>query len=293
MNERDKHIEQLLDRLAGSTRSPRGKYSAGPTFSLLEKRIVAWRRRRFLRIASSVAAVIVLCVVSWSVYLYLSPAGLLTISTLAETKQVQLPDGSQITLNRYSALTYPEKFKKKNREVSLQGEAYFVVSKDTAHPFIVQTGLVDVRVLGTEFNVEAYPRDELVTTTLFGGAVAMEAEDGKSVVLAPGESAVYQKAGKLLAKTTHPALSDVKAWRDGAFVFNDIALKEIVRQLANAFNVEIRLDDKQLAEYKMTGRFVRGETLNEILGLLGEVGRFHVEQENENENETIYILSKH
>lgn len=282
----DKHIEQVLEHLAASTRSPRGAYSAMSSRPLLEKRIAVRRQRRFLRIVSSVAAVAILCILSWSGYLYLAPAEMLTLSTLAETKQIQLPDGSEVVLNRYSSLTYPDKFKRKNREVALLGEAYFAVSKDRKHPFIVQAGEVSVRVLGTEFNVEAYSRDELVKTTLYEGSVAMDTEDNNSLVLAPGESAIYNKVAKSLSKEKTVQLEDEIAWQKGALVFTNVTLREIARQLSNAFNVDIHIADQQTAELKVTGRFVRGETLDDILRLLQEVGRFTVNREHP----TQYIL---
>lgn len=280
MKETDQVTEQVLEKLATSTRSPRGRYSMEATRPLLETRIAAWRRRRFLRIASSVAAVILLGVLSWGTYIYMSPANILTVSTLAETKQVQLPDGSRVTLNRYTTLSYPEKFKSKNREVSLQGEAYFAVAKDKAHPFIVQAGVVDVRVLGTEFNVEAYPRDELVKTTLFQGSVAMDAEEGNSLILIPGESAVYNKSVKNLSKEKAIQPTDDIAWQDNALVFSNVTLKEIARQLANTFNVEIRIETPELEQTRMTARFIHGETLDAILQLLQDAGKFNISREN-------------
>lgn len=87
-----------------------------------------------------------------------APVPLQTVSTLAETRTVTLPDQTEIVLNRYSSLTYPERFRGKDRKVQLQGEAYFEVSKDAAHPFKVEAGAIIVQVLGTHFNVEAYPK---------------------------------------------------------------------------------------------------------------------------------------
>ena len=287
MNNKEQRIEQTLDKLAASTRSPRGEFSMEATRPLLEKRITARRRTRFLRALSAVAAVAVLCILGWNTYLYITPANMVVVSTLAETKVVRLPDGTEVTLNRYTSLTYPDRFKEQNRQVSLTGEAYFAVTKDKKHPFIVQTGAVDVRVLGTEFNVEAYPRDELVRTTLFEGSVAVDAENDNSLILTPGELAVYDKASRQLSKSDTPKMADDIAWKDGALIFSHISLKEIGRQLSNAFNVEIVIEDKQLEDQKLTGRFIHGETLETILTLLQDVGGFEIKRKNP----TLYILS--
>ena len=208
-------------------------------------------------------------------------------STPAGTQIVQLPDGSEVTLNRYSQLAYPNRFKEQNREVSLKGEAYFAVSKDKNHPFIVQTGVVDVRVLGTEFNVEAYPRDALVKATLYEGSVAVDAENDNSLVLVPGELAVYDKEARLLNKSHATKMDDEIAWKDGALIFSNTSLREISRQLSNAFNVEIVIEGEQLGERKLSGRFIHGETLETILSLLQSAGQFDVKTENQ----TLYILS--
>lgn len=281
MQKTDQQIEQVVDKLAASTRSPRGEFSMEATRPLLEKRIAAQRRRRFLRIVSSAAAVLILGIMSWGTYVYMQPADILTVSTLAETKLVELPDGSRVTLNRYSTLSYPEKFKTANREISLTGGAYFAVNKDANHPFIVQAGDVDVRVLGTEFNVEAYPRDELIKTTLFEGSVAFEAKEGENLVLVPGESAVYDKVAKSVAKAQNPQSADEIAWQNGALIFSELPLKEVVRQLSNRFNVEIQINSHELEQIRMTGRFIHGETLDNILQLLQGICEFEVTQKQD------------
>lgn len=281
MNTKEQHVEKTLDHLAASTRSPQGEFSMEATRPLLEKRIAAHRRSRFLRMASAAAAVVVLCVLGWNTYLYIAPAKTMIVSTLAETKVVRLPDGTEVTLNRYTSLTYPDRFKTANREVLLEGEAYFAVTKDKKHPFIVQTGGVDVQVLGTEFNVEAYPRDEQVQTTLYEGSVAVDAPNANRLLLVPGERAVYDRTDGQLRKSTASQPTDEIAWKDGALIFNHLSLKEIGRQLSNAFNVTISIEDKPLANRLLTARFVHGETLDTILSLLQEVGEFKIERENE------------
>ena len=124
----------------------------------------------------------------------MQPATIQTVSTLAETRTVHLPDGTSVTLNHYSSLSYPERFKSDNREVELSGEAYFEVSKDPKHPFIVQTETIDVQVLGTHFNVDAYQNNPDVKTTLLTGSVAVS-NKSKSVrmILKPNEIAIYNK----------------------------------------------------------------------------------------------------
>lgn len=281
MEDRDKSFEKQLDRLASSTRSPRGQFSAGATRPLLEKRIAARHRRRFLRIASSVAAVMLLGVISWNTYIYITSVETLTVATLAETQTVRLPDGTQVVLNHHSSLSYPHRFQKNMREVTLRGEACFAVSKNAAHPFVVHAGAVNVRVLGTEFNIEAYPNDEQITTTLFEGSVAIETDDRRSLVLAPGEQVVYNQISKSLNKSLPARPADEIAWQSGAVIFNNQPLGDIARRLSNLFDVTIRIPDPALAASRMSARFIHGESLDSMLLLFEEVGGFTVTKNND------------
>ena len=148
----DTELETILSKLIASTRSPRGRFSAVASYPQLEKRLKPHIRCLFptrMRILAAAAAVILLCLSVGTVYLYMQPTSLQTVSTMAETRNVILPDGSSVLLNRHSSLSYPKRFKSDNREVQLTGEAYFEVSKDQKHPFIVQTEHINVQVLGT------------------------------------------------------------------------------------------------------------------------------------------------
>ena len=166
----DTELEEILNKLVASTRSPRGRFSATASYPELEKRLKSHTRRlTLIRTFSAAAAVALLCLSVWTAYLYMQPVTIQTVSTLAETRTVCLPDGSTVTLNHYSSLSYPEKFKSDKREVKLNGEAYFEVSKNKKHPFIVQTETIDVQVLGTHFNVDAYQNNPDVKTTLLSG----------------------------------------------------------------------------------------------------------------------------
>ena len=137
------------------------------------------------------------CYIGWNTYCYLKPAALQTVSTLADTRTIKLPDGTEVTLNHFSSLTYPEKFKGKHREVCLKGEAYLAVTKNQEHSFIVQTESVNVEVLGTHFNVESYPEDPEVKTTLLEGSVVVSNKaNSVRMVLKPNESAIYNKVKK-------------------------------------------------------------------------------------------------
>lgn len=114
----DQELNRLLEKLIASTRSPRGRFSAAASYQILEKRLPRPAHRLFsIRIFSAVAAIALFCYIGWSTYCYLKPAALQTVSTLADTRTIKLPDGTEVTLNHFSSLTYPEKFKGDDPEV--------------------------------------------------------------------------------------------------------------------------------------------------------------------------------
>lgn len=284
-------IERTLDRLVASTRSPRGCYSASNSWKLLEKRIMPRRVRRIrlYRLAGAVAASLLLCLVSWLAYDYRRPPTMQTVSAGPVVSVITLPDQTKVTLNRYSSLTYPERFNRGKREVHLQGEAYFEVEKDSLHPFVVNAGPVEVEVLGTHFNVDAYPDDAEVKTTLLEGSVAVSTSDGNNrVMLSPGESAVYHRTKQTLLEEKSGERMAAIAWCDGHFHFDYQPLQEIARVLSNAFHVKIRIVDEEIKDFRIRAHFTEGETLEQMLDLLRSAGDFSYEKRGN----TLLIHSK-
>ena len=265
----DRELDRLLEKLIASTRSPRGKFSAAASYQILEKRLPRPALRLFsLRTLSAVAAIALLCFIGWNTYCYLKPAALQTISTLADTRTIKLPDGTEVTLNHFSSLTYPEKFKGEHREVNLKGEAYFEVTKNRKHSFIVQTESVNVEVLGTHFNVESYPDDPEVKS------------NSVRIVLKPNESAIYNKEKKSMTLEVSDRVAEEIAWRNGELIFTNLPLQEIARQLSNTFGVDISITDTALQNYRITARFSSEEGLDQILDLLHTVGNFNYSYNN-------------
>lgn len=280
----DTELETILSKLIASTRSPRGRFSAVASYPQLEKRLKPHIRCLFptrMRILAAAAAVILLCLSVGTVYLYMQPTSLQTVSTMAETRNVILPDGSSVLLNRHSSLSYPKRFKSDNREVQLTGEAYFEVSKDQKHPFIVQTEHINVQVLGTHFNVDAYRNNPEVKTTLLTGSVAVS-NKSKSVrvILKPNEIAIYNKVEEKLTRKVLENVEDEISWRQGEFIFDDLPLQEIARELSNSFGATIHIADTALQNYRITARFRNGEDLTTILSVLHNAGYFNYSQNN-------------
>ena len=269
--------DKILDKLITSTRSPRGQYSAAESYKLLEKRITRKSKRilplRIWHTVASVAAIALICIVGWCTYEYLIPTKMQTISTLANRMEVTLPDGSQIMLNRYSSLTYPKRFKGDSREVTLNGEGFFNITKNPNKPFIVTAEMMKVQVLGTQFNIEAYANNPDVKTTLIEGSVMVSIDStDEQMILHPSESAIYNKKNKTLELAVEDETVATMAWQSNSFIFDKQTLQEIVRKLGNSFGVAIEIDNHDLANYRLTAKFNNDESLEEILTLL-QTGR--------------------
>lgn len=273
----DRELEEILNKLIASTRSPRGRFSAASSYPQLEKKLKFNHRRLYpVRTFAAAAAVVLLCLSVWAAYLYMQPVSIQTVTTLAETRTILLPDGTSVTLNHYSSLSYPKQFKSDNREVELSGEAYFEVSKNKKHPFIVQTETIDVQVLGTHFNVDAYPDNPDVKTTLLTGSVAVSNKNNSvHMVLKPNEVAIYNKVEQKLTRKVLENAGDEVSWRHGEFIFDDLPLQEIARELSNSFGTTIHIADSTLRNYRVTARFRNGEDLETILSVLHNAGYFN------------------
>jgi transmembrane sensor len=152
---------------------------------------------------------------------------------------VVLEDGTRVWLNADSRLKYPVVFPGSERRVILEGEAYFEVARDTNRPFLVETGVQSLRVLGTAFNVYAYPDEPDIYTTLVYGSVALSAGGQRHErVLVPGEQAVYHvRNGNFTVGKVD--VSQVAAWKKGLFVFENQNLEQIMLKLARWYNVMV------------------------------------------------------
>ncbi len=184
---------------------------------------------------------------------------------------VELSDGTTVHLNYGSRIKYPHNFIGKTRNVVLSGEACFEVTHNPDKPFVVKTGHLDIKALGTVFNVNAYPENGDIATTLIKGKVLMEGtnNNGDTKIikkLLPGMHVKYEKkTGKTKASMEKEAEKYI-AWKDGKLVFDNEPIDQLAQRLSRMFNVEIQLDD-EVVKYRYTVTFV-DEPLFQILELL-------------------------
>lgn len=169
-----------------------------------------------------------------------------------ERMQVLFQDGSKVHLNSGSRIRYPKKFGLSERKVYLEGEAWFEVAKNKNRPFIVDLSYMDIKVLGTTFDVKAYPEEEAIFVALETGSIELKSRSFKSYQLRPGEKAVYNKAsGRCEVLRSH----DVKiysAWRRNVLVFKSAPLSDVMKTLARTYDISFDVKDSAALRYTYT-----------------------------------------
>ena len=183
-----------------------------------------------------------------------------------------MADGSKVYLNSESEIRYPTFFAGGERRVYLKGEAFFEVTSDTSRPFIVNVGEMDVRVLGTRFNVNAYVPERAIRTTLVSGKVRVsDREDKAAVVLEPGQQAVWKKNGLTMREVDALAVS---AWVDGKFYFEEgMTLEEITEQLQRWYDIDFFFASERVKHFVFAGMIKKEYAANEIFSIIEKAAR--------------------
>ncbi len=183
-----------------------------------------------------------------------------------------LSDGSKVFLNSDSELTYPVHFDKSRREVILKGEAFFEIARDSKRSFVVKTDMIDVKVLGTVFNVMAYEDEPQVQTTLLSGKVEVAMHNtNKQNQLMPGYQAVCERS------TKHLYIKKIDAhfkslWRDGVIVLEDDSLESVMRMLSRWYDVKYVYKDSLSGSHTFTGKIDRNIALDDVLKKISLLG---------------------
>ena len=208
-----------------------------------------------------------------------------------------LPDGTHISMNSVSRIRFPKTFSGKIREVYLTGEAFFDVKRDAAHPFIIHAGKMNVKVLGTAFNVKAYPNDPSSETTLIRGLLEVTLRDrpADKIILNPTEKLIVnysnratkdliaEKNGEIKKSVALTQITNMQkqnqdivetSWVKNRLVFKDEDFAEVVRILERWYNVDIHIDNERLKVLRFSSIF-ENETLDEALKALQVTEAFH------------------
>lgn len=246
------------------------------TIQLIEHKQVQVRKRR---IWLSCAAILLPVILLLGSYFYINkePKMIEVLTSNNEQKKCLLSDGTTILLNSGSKIVYPSKFKETERIVTLEGEAYFTVAHNATKPFIVQTHSLSVKVLGTTFNVSAYPTDDKVSATLNSGSVQVDIKKGdndESYMLEPNQQIAYSKIDKSVS--VNPVTNEAVGWKEGVLIFQEATFNDIMHTLQRRFNVSIKYDKQKFTHEPYTLKFMNNENLVNILTVLQEItGNFN------------------
>lgn len=221
---------------------------------------------------------------------YQPQSGTTSISPASHTIQIpkgmqyrlMLPDGSHVWLNAASSITFPVQFSGTDRVVQLRGEAFFDVKHHAEKPFIVQTSLQSLEVLGTTFNVSAYDDDGYVRTSLLSGSVRVKRvgqndEKNASLVLRPGEESLAEVDNNLIERSKAD-IRHMAAWRNGLFTFHNEPVEEVMRKVARWYDIEVEYRDG-MAGKRIGGNVPRFDNIEQLMRALQRTGLLHYSRE--------------
>lgn len=197
---------------------------------------------------------------------------LVTVYTNTEdvhsVRTVLLPDSSVVWLSYDAILTCPDKFRGDQRVVSLTGEAFFEVKKDTDHPFIVKTGAYEIKVLGTSFSVNTHAAEGKEETILMNGSVQIQEPDGRSLaMLRPGQQALYSKKSEQIEIRSVDA-NTLTSWRFGLVSLTEVSIQDILHCLEETYSVKIKMNSSPINDHSYNFSFKRSKGIQSALDQL-------------------------
>ncbi|MBT1704555.1 FecR family protein [Chryseosolibacter indicus] len=245
-----------------------------------KQRTISQYYYNFLRVAASVSILVLTSLLLWKLYnSVVTPTSDLIVVENSQTRNthIVLPDGSLVWLNGSSTIEYNSDFGKTNRQVKLNGEAFFDVKKKDNQNFIVRTNNISVRVKGTRFNVSAYKGQE-VKTTLEEGKVELSLYDDKVYPMVPGEQIIVNdKENRVVLQKVDPA--DYTAWKEEKLLFDNTPLADIILKLENRYKVDIVVDAQVASRERLT-MTIHQETIDEIMEMIQLSSRLNWKKTN-------------
>lgn len=271
-----------LSRL--SKNETEGKISFQAFMQLLQTK----KRQKIIRLVMQYVAIVFVIISStfFTTRFFLNTAGgnteMNTVFVPAgQRAKLTLQDGTTVWLNAQSTFTYPARFSGNARKVSVSGEAYFDVADNQNKPFIVSTQDVEMKVLGTQFNVYSYPEAGYIQTDLVEGSLVVHNKQTPQVniTLKPNEQMIM-KDGKMFAgKIESP---DYFLWKDGIYTFDNKRLLEILEKLQLYYDVKIIVKDPDIFNVRYTGKFRQRDGIDEILKIIQKIRKFNIQKDIEN-----------
>ena len=263
--ENRKQTEQFcrLEQYLGAAKEMRS-LSDKEILSLAHRNMAkAERRKKRIRsgwLGAVIASTVLLVAGIWFFFLRPDTPTREVRNGLSEVKECILPDGTKVWLNSNSTLSYPERFSKRKRTVSLTGEAFFDVQKDARRPFLVQAGNVVIKVLGTRFDVDAYAENTAIfSTTLVDGSVEMRYPlhgRKQTTVLSPGQRLTYDP-DEDRAFIAYVDVNSLTSWKTGSITLDHTPLRDVLKMIGNAYGVRFIINDASRLNDSCSGTFVR------------------------------------
>lgn len=284
-------MDELINSIELRSPGPGKERSAERSFSRLMTRIqtdnnstdIFHRRTQQYRIWLAAATVALLIAMSGWLYMMLDtdPSFITKSNNSGIVQNVPLPDGTVIQLNNHSKLIYPERFSGDEREVFLEGEAYFDVKHDKKHPFIVRAGELNIRVLGTKFTVNASSQSPQITATLLEGSIQVSNEK-KQMLMKPSQQLKYDvNSGNMSLTELNNASREIR-WIHNVWVLSETPLLDICQRLEHLFNVKLIIMNDELIGKSFTGEFYTNESLESILKTMQTSTPFKYERKGKN-----------
>lgn len=197
-----------------------------------------------------------------------------------------LADGTKVWLNSGTELVFPGEFTGSTRDISVSGEIYLEVAKNTEKPFRVHTDKLDIRVLGTKFNVSAYADDPQCAVVLVAGKVAVETGGGESVEMAPSQMTTYDARSGITRSEVD--VEEYISWKDNVLLFQRATIAEILQKIGRYYNVSFNINDKTLSEQTCTGKLYLASNIDDIMLALTVISNTSYKREDN----TVYITQK-
>ena len=233
---------------------------------------------RILKIYQKVAAFLLIPIIGFGIIYWViqydKPDGQYTetIAPRGQKSQIVLADGTKVWLNSDTKIKYPGSFSKDQRDVYLDGEAFFEVSKNAHQPFVVHTSQVNVKVLGTKFNVKAYADETEIETSLFEGKINLEMNSSSIETtvekeVEPGQSFVYSKTDHQLVANHFPQ-DEINGWKNNQLIFKDDTFSNLVRKIERWYDVKVVYNEKQFDDRRLTVELYEGERLDRLMSII-------------------------
>jgi transmembrane sensor len=198
-----------------------------------------------------------------------------------EIKELKLTDGTAVTLNNHSSIKYPKSFKGNYRKVKLEGEAYFEVAHDSAHPFIIEAGNTQIQVLGTSFSVSAIPGNDRVEVIVNSGKVSVSSlkDPSQKIILEPGNKGQFFKSTETFSKSTNDDANFI-SWKTKKLVFVDEKLEKVISLLNKVYHKELIMPDKNIRNCPITVTFDK-QSFDAVLNVIVTTMDLQVKHEND------------